>query len=48
VDKALLEAEAGTGIRDKEGEKRRTNKDNRGCKPQRRRYHARAIDRLFD
>ena len=47
VDKAPLEAEAGTGIRDKETEKRRMNKDNRGCKPQRRRDNARAIGRLF-
>jgi hypothetical protein len=47
VDKAPLEAEAGTGIRDEEGEKRRVNKDNRCCKPQRRRDDARAIGRLF-
>jgi DNA-binding NtrC family response regulator len=30
-----------------EGEKRRMNKANRGCKPQRRRDDARAIGRLF-
>ena len=47
VDKAPLEAEAGTEIRDEEGEKRRMNKDNRGCKAQRRRDDARAIGRLF-
>jgi hypothetical protein len=47
VDKAPLEAEAGTEIRDEEGEKRRMNKDNRGCKPQRRQHDARAIGRLF-
>jgi hypothetical protein len=48
VDKAPLEAEAGTGIRDEKEEKRRMNKDNRGCKPHRRRHDARAIGRLFD